>query len=271
MWGFFYSKYLRIFCHTYQSEFTRSLTWIPFVFFSPSDVLPALVCCENRDTWKVAELHDKSGGEKLAWVVTWESPWTEMAVCSSLSPLPWPGRRRAAHSLHTHPLGRTRWSSASFYEARRVECNHCVVWTLFEVFLLKKKKKTELIIAVLNCVVPGSLACSCSGLRLPTPTLTDRRCLSYCLLFMAADTFTSVKSFKFLQSRHVCELNGERTSVHLSNPLTWLDWASAGPSTARLWVDSLGFNDAGGLTTTGQSSHCASGQQLWGRWGKIVP
>lgn len=86
-----------------------------------------------------------------------------------------------------------------------------------------------------------------------------------------------LKSFKFLQNKHAVSWTaGGPQCIFLV--LTWRDRASAMPSIARLSVDSLGFNDAGGLTpewrpsghvsvpATGRSSHWALGQQLWGRW-----
>lgn len=101
-----------------------------------------------------------------------------------------PSPDRAVYELYT-VYERTVHADHLFLFMRLREWNASL--RCLDFILSLSPKNRVFLIAVLNCVVPGSLALSCSGLRLPTPKLTDHRCLPDRLLFMATDSFTSVK------------------------------------------------------------------------------
>lgn len=133
----------------------------------------------------------------------------------------------------------------------------------------KKEKEGKLS----DCVL-GSLAFSCSSLRWPSPTPTDHRCLSARLLFMATDTFLQVNSWKFLQRKHSVSwvyfscLDMVETKHQQFNQWQACEWTALDlmmQVVSHLSEDLQTCHMS--ISATGQSSHWASGQQFWGRWG----
>lgn len=163
-----FSKYLRILCNTYQSEFIRSLTWILLIFFSPATMLPALVCCktETRGKWQNFMINQRKNMHEM-----WPGSHPEQKLLSVPLSLPSPDRavyepytvyERTLSDVHADHL---------FLFMRLGEWNASL--RCLDFILSLPPKNRVFLIAVLNCVVPGSLALSCKWPQI-TNSETDR-------------------------------------------------------------------------------------------------